>query len=67
MITAFTHISLASFLWDLGTQCRPRSHATERGVLSGSPLFANKQFFQNLNKIEKYHPTSLKTEMDWSN
>ena len=27
-----THISLASFLWDIGKQCRPRSDATERGV-----------------------------------
>ena len=23
------HISLASFLWDIGKQCRPRSDATE--------------------------------------
>ena len=24
-----THISLASFLWDIGKQCRPRSDAVE--------------------------------------
>ena len=24
-------------------------------------------FFFNLNKNEKYHPTTLKSEMDWSN
>ena len=27
-----THISLASFLWDIGNQCRPRSDATKRGI-----------------------------------
>ena len=27
-----THISLASFLWDVGKQCRPRPDATEGGV-----------------------------------
>ena len=25
-------LSLASFLWDMGKQCKPRSDATERGV-----------------------------------
>ena len=35
-----THIRLASFLWDIGKQCRPRSDATECGVRSGSPLFS---------------------------
>ena len=27
-----THISLASFLWDISKQCRPRSDAAECGV-----------------------------------
>ena len=27
-----THISLASFLWDIGKQCRPRSDAAVCGV-----------------------------------
>ena len=27
-----THISLASILWDLGKQCKPRSDAAEFGV-----------------------------------
>ena len=27
-----THISLASFLWDIGKECIPRSDAAERGV-----------------------------------
>ena len=35
-----TQISIASFLWNIGKQCRPRSDATERGVWSGSYLFA---------------------------
>ena len=41
-----THISLASLFGDLGKQCRPRSDATERGVWSGSDLFANRNFYQ---------------------
>ena len=28
----FTHIILASFLWNIGKQCRPRSDATECGI-----------------------------------
>ena len=35
-----THISLASHKKDIGKQCRPRSDAAERGVWSGSTLFA---------------------------
>ena len=35
--STLTHISLASFLWDIDKQCRPRSEATECGVLSGFP------------------------------
>ena len=27
-----THISVASFLWDIGKECRPRSDAAESGV-----------------------------------
>ena len=66
-LSLLTHLSLASFLWDIGKQCRPRSDTAERGVLSGSSLFAYRMFYQNFNKNENYHPTSLKTEMDWSN
>ena len=29
---SLTHISLASFLWDIGKQWRTRSDATDRGV-----------------------------------
>ena len=27
-----THIRIASFLWDIGKQCKPRSDAAKRGV-----------------------------------
>ena len=40
-----THISLASHFWDIGKQCRPRSDATERGIWSGSSLFANRNIY----------------------
>ena len=43
-----------------------QSDAAERGVWSGSPLSAYIMFYQNLNKNEKYHLTTLKTEMEWS-
>ena len=56
MLDLLTHVSIASFLWDIGNQCR-----------TGSPLFAYRCFFYNLNKNEKYHPTTLKLEMDSSN
>ena len=35
-----THVGLASFLWDMSKQLKTRSDAAERGVWSGSPLFA---------------------------
>ena len=41
-----THISLAFlFFWDIGKQCRPRSDAAERGIWSGSSLFANRNIY----------------------
>ena len=40
-----THISISSHFWDIGKQCRPRSDATERGVWSGSSLFANRNIY----------------------
>ena len=36
----FTHLCLAFHKRDIGIQCRPRSDAAERGVWSGSTLFA---------------------------
>ena len=35
-----THLSLASLLWDIGKQNSPRCDAAERGVPSGTILFA---------------------------
>ena len=37
---ALTSLSLASHKRDIGKQCRPRSDVAERGVWSGSTLFA---------------------------
>ena len=34
------HISLASFLWDIGKQNSPRCEAAKRGLPSGAILFA---------------------------
>ena len=35
-----THMSLASFLWDIGKQYSPRCDAAEHSVPSGDILFA---------------------------
>ena len=35
-----THLSMASFLWDIGKQYSPRCDTTERGVPSEAILFA---------------------------
>ena len=35
-----THLSLASLLWDISKQNSPRCDAAERGVPSGTILFA---------------------------
>ena len=58
-ILIFNHISLVSFLWDIGKQCKSRSDATEGGVWSGFPLFVYRKFYRYLNKNEKQHPTTL--------
>ena len=36
----FTHLTVASHKRDIGKQCGPRSDAVERGVQTGSTLFA---------------------------
>ena len=46
-----THISLASFLWDIGKQYSPRCDAAERGVPSGAILFAWRNFIEKWDKI----------------
>ena len=45
MLTKLTHLSLASFLWDIGKQWKTRSDAAECGVWSGIALFAYKMYF----------------------
>ena len=42
----FTHLSLASFLWDMGKQHSPRWDAAERGVPSGAILFAQRNLIE---------------------
>ena len=44
--SCLTHISIASFLLDIGLQCKTRSDAAKRGVLSGSTMFAYRSFFK---------------------
>ena len=39
-LMSLTHISLASFLWDIGKQYSPRCDASQCGVTSGAILFA---------------------------
>ena len=39
LYTYSTHISLVSFLWDIGKQNSPRCDAAKRGVPSGDILF----------------------------
>ena len=60
-----THISLASFLWEIGKQCRSRSDAAERGVSSGSPLFAYRILYQDL-KIAMKHTTQTPLKRKWT-
>ena len=57
--TQLTHISLTSFLWGIGKQCRTRWDPAERGIWSGSPSFAYRMFYKNLRKW-KWHPVPLK-------
>ena len=46
---ALTHLSLVSFLWDIGKQLKNR---LECGVWSGFALFAHKMYFWNLMKLK---------------
>ena len=45
-LASLTHISLASFLWDIGRQKSPRCDAAKRGVTSGVILFAYMNFIE---------------------
>ena len=51
-----------SFLWDIGKQCRARSDA----VIRISTDKDKNVLYIFEYKIEKYHPTTLKIEMDWT-
>ena len=62
-----THISLASFSWDIVKQQSPRYGAGERGVPSRAILFAKSNFIENLNKNKKKSLlTPLKRNVDSS-
>ena len=50
--STLTHISLASFLWDIGKQHSPRCDATEHGIPSGAILFAQRKFIEKVNKMK---------------
>ena len=52
-----TCISLASYLWDIGKQYRPRA---EHEVSSGATLFAFRNFIEKGNNNEKVLWVSLK-------
>ena len=54
-VDLLTHISLASFLWDIGKQ--------KRGVPSGAILFAGQQeFHRKMKQKLNFTPDSLKNE-----
>ena len=42
-----TRLSLSSLLWDIGKQNSPRCDAAERGVPSGTILFAKESLSKN--------------------
>ena len=52
----WTHLNLASFLWDISHQCATRSDAAICGVWSDSALFAYRMYFYDLNEVENYNP-----------
>ena len=58
------HISLVSFLWDIGNQNSPRCDAAKRGVPSGAILFAGMNLFKKWNKDEKLLLMALKMKVD---
>ena len=67
LFTAYlSHISLVSFLWDIGKQNRPRCDAAKRGVPSGAILFADMIIIEKLNKNEKSLLEPLKMKVDSS-
>ena len=65
-VAHLTHISQASHKRDLCKQCRPRSDAAERGVWSGSTLFALRMGISLISNNTKRNRTPLKLEMGLS-
>ena len=57
---------LASYFWDLGKQCRPRSDAAELGSDQGQHFQNTGISIKNKTKNEKSTPEPLKWKMDWS-
>ena len=55
-----THISSASFLWDIGKHNSPRCDAAKRGVPSGAILFALLNSSENEIKMKNYSRNPLK-------
>ena len=49
VVRFLTHLSLVSFLWDIGKQHSPRCDAV-RGVPSGAILFAKRNFIEKWDK-----------------
>ena len=60
VIYFLTHISLASFLWDIGKQYNPRCDAAERGVASEAILFAWRKYIEKWSKNSKSLLMTLK-------
>ena len=54
-LVSWTHLRLASFLWDIGMEWRYRPDAANRGVWLESPLCASRIFYQNLYKNVKIY------------
>ena len=61
-----THLRLASYKWDIGKQCRPRSDTAVRGVWFGSALFALNTLISINLVIMNTNQTPLILEMDRS-
>ena len=64
LVTYLTHVSLASFLWDIGKQYSPRCDATECGIPAVAILFAKRIFIKNFYEMLKSLLMPLKMKVD---
>ena len=64
LVGILTHISLESFLWDVGKQNSPRCEVPKLSVTSGTFLFAFINSIEKLNKNEKLLLMPLKMKLD---